>query len=221
MGFPGGSAGKESTCNAGDMGSIPGLGRSPGDGKWYPLQCCGLETSMDYIVHGVAMSQTQLSNFHLNTYYIYNSIFEEKNNLLPISILTPLPNSYIKCTLTFGHNSTSFLVQGFNKKRKCKETWLEHIVEWKEIYFLSLLRIINSCLPRKILVVTYCYGQKQSESGLRHQIWSMFVPPIAYFFELVKQQQPYSAAQTSKHQPINQKELHLITCFHRRSSANP
>ena len=38
LGFPGGSAGKESTCNAGDLGSIPGLGRSPGGGKCYPLQ---------------------------------------------------------------------------------------------------------------------------------------------------------------------------------------
>ena len=62
--FPGGSAGKESTCNAGDLGSIPGLGSSPGEGKSYPLQYSGLENSMDCIVHRVAKSQTQLSNFH-------------------------------------------------------------------------------------------------------------------------------------------------------------
>ena len=54
MGFPCGSAGKESTCNAGDLGLIPGLGRSPGGGKGYPLQYSGLENSKDYIVHGVA-----------------------------------------------------------------------------------------------------------------------------------------------------------------------
>ena len=42
LGFPGGSAGKESACNAGDLGSIPGLGRSPGKGKGYPLQYSGL-----------------------------------------------------------------------------------------------------------------------------------------------------------------------------------
>ena len=47
-GFPGGSAGKESACNAGDLGSIPGLGRSPGEGKDYPLQYSGLENSRDY-----------------------------------------------------------------------------------------------------------------------------------------------------------------------------
>ena len=44
-GFPCGSAGKESTCNAGDLGSIPGLGRSPGEGKGYPLQYSDLENS--------------------------------------------------------------------------------------------------------------------------------------------------------------------------------
>ena len=57
-GFPGGSADKESTCNAGDLGSIPGLGKSPGEGNGYPLQYSGLENSMDYIVHGVTKSWT-------------------------------------------------------------------------------------------------------------------------------------------------------------------
>ena len=66
LGFPGGSTGKESACNAGDLGSIPGLGRSPGEGKGYPLQYSGLENSMDCIVHGVAKNQTQLSDFHSN-----------------------------------------------------------------------------------------------------------------------------------------------------------
>ena len=47
-GFPCGSAGKESAYNVGDVGSIPGLGRSPGEGKGYPLQDSGLENSMDY-----------------------------------------------------------------------------------------------------------------------------------------------------------------------------
>ena len=55
MGFPWGSAGKESSCNAGDLGLILGLGRSPGEGKGYPFQYCGLENSIDSIVHGVAM----------------------------------------------------------------------------------------------------------------------------------------------------------------------
>ena len=57
-GFPGVSAGTESACNAGYLGSIPGLGRSPGEGKGYPFQCSGLENSMDCIVHGVSESDT-------------------------------------------------------------------------------------------------------------------------------------------------------------------
>ena len=105
MGFPDSSVGKESACNAGDTGSIPGLGRSPGEGigyrlqyswaslgsagkesarnagdlssipelgrlsreeKGYPLLYSGLENSMDCIVHGVAKSQTRLSDFHFH-----------------------------------------------------------------------------------------------------------------------------------------------------------
>ena len=64
LGFPCGSTGKESACNARDLGSIPGLVRSPGEGKDYLLQCSGLENSMDCIVHRFAKSQTRLSDFH-------------------------------------------------------------------------------------------------------------------------------------------------------------
>ena len=62
--FPECSAGKKSTCNAGDLGSIPGLGRSVGEDNGYPLKYSGLENPMDCIVHGVAKSPTQLSDFH-------------------------------------------------------------------------------------------------------------------------------------------------------------
>ena len=63
LGFPGGSAGKEPACSAGDLGSIPGLGRSPGEGKGYPLQYSGLENPRDGgswwdAVYGVAESDT-------------------------------------------------------------------------------------------------------------------------------------------------------------------
>ena len=63
QGFPGGSDSKVSACNEGDLGLIPGLGRSPGEGKGYPLQYSCLENSMDKgawkaIVHGIAKSQT-------------------------------------------------------------------------------------------------------------------------------------------------------------------
>ena len=74
--YIGGSAGKESTykkkkkkstCSAGDLGLILGLGKSPGEGT-YPLQYSGLENSMDGIVHGFPKSWTQLSEFHFTDY---------------------------------------------------------------------------------------------------------------------------------------------------------
>jgi len=69
--FPGGSDSKEYACSVGDLSSIPGLGRFPGEGNGNPLQYSGLENSMDRgawqaIVHGVTKSQTQLSNFHFH-----------------------------------------------------------------------------------------------------------------------------------------------------------
>ena len=67
-GFPCGSAGKESACNAGDLSSTPGLWRSAGEGKGYLLQYSGLENSMDWVVHGVAKSRTRPSDYHSHPY---------------------------------------------------------------------------------------------------------------------------------------------------------
>ena len=64
LSFPDGSDGKESACNLGYLGLIPGLGRSPEEGNSYPLQYSGPENSMDCTVHGVIKSQTGLSHFH-------------------------------------------------------------------------------------------------------------------------------------------------------------
>ena len=66
LNFPCGSAGKESVCSVGDLGSILGLGRSLGEGKGYPLQYSGLENSMDCVFHGAAKSRTRLSAFHFH-----------------------------------------------------------------------------------------------------------------------------------------------------------
>ena len=68
--FQGSSAGKESACSAGDLASVPGLRRSPGEGNGYPLQYSGLESSMDCTAHGVAKSGTWLSNFYFPTVYL-------------------------------------------------------------------------------------------------------------------------------------------------------
>ena len=74
-GFPGGSDGKESACNRGDLGLIPGLGRYPGEGNGYPLQYSVLENSMDRggwqtTAHGVVKSQTLLSDFHFHFFIL-------------------------------------------------------------------------------------------------------------------------------------------------------
>ena len=76
FGFPGGSASKESTCNAGDLGLIPRLGRFPGEGKGYLLQYSGLENPTEYIVRGVPESRTRLSEFHFHvTLFLFNNQF--------------------------------------------------------------------------------------------------------------------------------------------------
>ena len=99
VGFPGGSAGKESACNVDDLGSIPGFGRSPGEGKVYPIQYSGLENSMDCIVHGVTKSWTRLSDFHFPSLQIMveimktMAIFFERSHAGPatLSAASPAP----------------------------------------------------------------------------------------------------------------------------------
>ena len=71
LGLPCVSAGKESTCNVGDLCSIPGLGRLPGEGKGYPLQYSGLENSMDCIVHGATKRWTRERIVTLLTIFKY------------------------------------------------------------------------------------------------------------------------------------------------------
>ena len=76
MGFPEILVGKESACSARDPSSIPGLGRSSGEGKGNPLQYSGLENSKDCIVHGVAKSWTQLSSFHFHSHVTLSSSWQ-------------------------------------------------------------------------------------------------------------------------------------------------
>ena len=107
LGFPGGSAGKESACNVGDLGSIPGMGRSPGEGKGYPFQYFGLENSMDCIVHGVAKSLIRLSNFHFQAISLATAKLEQP--------VTNLGNYLYKlCSMlylsNFGSNHIFFLI---------------------------------------------------------------------------------------------------------------
>ena len=87
MGLPCGSAGEESARSAGGLGSIPGLGRSAGERKGYPLQYSGLENSVDCIVHGVTKSQTRLSDF------LFHFTFASKHVLPPLAVKVKVAQS--------------------------------------------------------------------------------------------------------------------------------
>ena len=109
MGFPGGLAGKESTCSVGDLGLIPGLGRSPGEGNGYPLQYSGLENSVDCIdgnplqcsclenprdggawwaaVSGVAQSRTRLKRLSSIVHGVSKSLTQLSDFHLTIGII--------------------------------------------------------------------------------------------------------------------------------------
>jgi len=76
LGFPCGSAGKESSCDAGDLDLILGLGRSPREGKGYPLQYSGLGNSRDCIAHGVGKRGTGLSDVHFH--YMYCELYSKR-----------------------------------------------------------------------------------------------------------------------------------------------
>ena len=89
MSFSGGSDGKESTCNEGDLGPVPGLGRPPGEGSGYTLQYSGLEKSMgrgawQAKVHGVAKSRTWLSNFDF-TSKMWGSLLQQGDSQQSLS----------------------------------------------------------------------------------------------------------------------------------------
>ena len=96
LGFPCGSTDKESTCNVGDLGSIPGLESSPGKGKGYSLQDSSLENSTDCIVHGIVKSWTQLSLMEPWNRGIVKcqSLKKKKQTQFPIlSFILALPDS--------------------------------------------------------------------------------------------------------------------------------
>ena len=88
LGFPCGSAGKESTCNAGALVLIPGLGRSPREGKAYPLQYSDLENSMDCIVHKVTKRQILLSSFHSLKCITFRPKYDIKLNIRKLVLFT-------------------------------------------------------------------------------------------------------------------------------------
>ena len=107
MGFSCGSAGKESACHVGDLGLIPGLGRSPGEGKGYPLQYSGLENSMDCIVQGDIKSRTKLSNFHFHK----GKESEKNNTCVCVCIYVGIYVYRYVCMITHPHASLCYTLE--------------------------------------------------------------------------------------------------------------
>ena len=105
MGFPDSSVGKGSPCNVGNLGSIPWLGRSPGEGKGYPLQYSGLENSMGCIVHGVAKNWTRPSDFHSLVHSHFWRPRSKKRVLGNKSSILHIPSAY---TTTNGEGKPPF-----------------------------------------------------------------------------------------------------------------
>ena len=128
-GFSGSSAGEESACNAGDLGSIPGLGRFPGEGKGYPLQYACLENSMNggawqATVHRVSKSWIWLSNFHFHFLFSIRRESTEDHRLIKKKI-----NGYVVLILNWGNkigfesklcwHPLSFLPKFFEQQFTC------------------------------------------------------------------------------------------------------
>ena len=135
MGFPGGLAGKESAHNMGDLGSIPGLGRSPGEGNGYPLPYSGLKNSMDCIVHGVTKSQTRLRDFHLTSLHL--SIW--------IWFVDQLSVFLLRGSFSFGFLAEVWIVRLWGPDFWTVETWLY----WTFLCTEWLDKTVKDC-PRKI-----------------------------------------------------------------------
>ena len=151
--FPFGSASKESTCNEGDLGSIPGLGRSPGEGKGYPLQYSGLGKSMDCIVHGVAKSRTWLSNLKKKSWYQY--FFQKWFFITYLCVsFAPVKNKDVHsiCPLTFCLHALSSFCSHF-----ISECWFSNAK--------PRLSFLRAFLPKVLLIGGNASGNDEHLSG--------------------------------------------------------
>ena len=160
MGFHCGLTGKESSCNAGDLGSIPGLGRFPGEGKGYPLQCSGLENSMHHIVHGVTKSQTWLSDFHFHSViWIYCNLFPhlpvERHCFQFLTIVNKAPYKHFCSNLW---KPQTFQTENFNcADLRSVMYWSGPCMYW--LLFWKLLGVLAGWDSRDIGAVV-SYGQQ-------------------------------------------------------------
>ena len=151
MSFPGGSAGKESTCNVEDLGLISGLGRSPREGNGYLLQYSSLENSTDCIIHWVAKSWTWLSN--------RSSAGDARNvGSIPGSGRSPgegngTPLQYSCLENPMDRRAWRATVCGVAKS----QTWLSTSFRLKQIYFFLFFREIYFGLYVSVHVSNYIF----------------------------------------------------------------
>ena len=148
-GFPCGLAGKESACSVGDLGSIPGLGRSPGEGKGYPLQYSGLGNSMDSSVHGVTKSWTRLSDFHFHFQmklcwklrrYTFISVWIQARNSFKVLAASNIQAKKEKNILNFLGEGNCSCVKCMLQKSPCRpKKCNKHIFSYENWIVVSIL----------------------------------------------------------------------------------
>ena len=126
MGFPGSSAGKESTCNVGDLGSIPGLGWFPGEGNGYPLQYSGLENSTGCVFHGVTKSHTGLNDFHFH--FIWHDLEKIDFNYFSWWYILNLKETTLKFFFKCFQYVLKFFTCPENIQLHCLKSFLLHIL---------------------------------------------------------------------------------------------
>ena len=135
----------ESFYNAGDLGSIPGLGQSLGEGKGYPLKYSGLENSMDYIVHGFAKSRTQLNDFHFHfwPYLPFNSLLKCNKNVPFLKQILIGGEKWILCNNvewnSFGDNQNEWSPIITKASLHPEKVMLYIWWDWKGVLYFELL----------------------------------------------------------------------------------
>ena len=176
------SVGKESACNAGDLGLIPGLGRSPEEGKGYPLQYSVLENLMDCIVHGIAKSQTWLNDFH----------FHKMTPLVPTWISLGHKNNCLYITLQVKRKWNRLISLGWNTlgfvlHRKIRSRLISlKSIHWKPIclminllifikyvnymFYLKALKGLTSKYTLKNINKTICIVREISQRAIKKSL---------------------------------------------------
>ena len=167
-GLPCGSAGKESACNAGDLSSISGLGRCPGEEKSYPLQYSGLDNSMDYTVH-VAKSQTRLSDFLLHVKVPSGCQLAKSIAQLSVPISVISSAAFAELSLLPSPSGTFFTcLQGHHTFLVCSFLLISREVSKYDFH---------SCLPSASSQIKCFCPSTCSRKTLAVTIYSPFLPP--------------------------------------------